>query len=102
LLADADRPVGFGREVEPADFGFGKGADRRHRGATDALFIGEIGDGLEGFLALVEDQDTWSRIRTKVRSSPLATDFDFIKRSRKIRRTPDNAHLAWPQGPPRR
>jgi hypothetical protein len=44
LLADDDRPVGFGGEVEPADPGFGKGADRRHRGATDALLVSEVGD----------------------------------------------------------
>src|SRR5437868_5396451 len=57
LFVDIDRLVFLGREIEPTDLGFRKGSDGRYRSAVDALLFGKVDDGLEGFLALVEDQN---------------------------------------------
>jgi hypothetical protein len=56
LLADGDRLVGLCREVEPADLGFGEGADCQNRGSANASRIGEFGDRLEGLFVLIQNK----------------------------------------------
>jgi hypothetical protein len=47
LLADIDRFVFPGGEVEPADLSRGEGADRRYRRTIQTLLVGKFGDRLE-------------------------------------------------------
>src|SRR5579863_4914587 len=60
LLIDADRLVFLRGQVEPANFGVGERTDSDYRRAVDLFTIGELGDGLGGLLALVEDQDEYA------------------------------------------
>src|SRR5690349_10222528 len=56
LLADFDRLVYLGHEIEPADLRMCESADCRDRGTRDLLPTREFGNGFEGLFALIQYQ----------------------------------------------
>jgi hypothetical protein len=72
LLADIDRLVFPGAEVEPPDLGSGKRADRRYRRPIQTLLVGEFRDRLESFLTLIQNQD-----RDALRTLPWLTSISW-------------------------